>query len=145
MGSPWGHKSCQQTCFRVGSSLHGVVHKSFQKPSPAQVRHRVTASFRHPPAPAWGPPHAAGGDSLHYRPPRAAGAEPASPWSGSMGCRGILFSDTWSTASPCFCTDPGVCRAVALTCSQSSHRLQLRRVFSPPFLTMLPQRHDHHC
>ena len=35
----------------------------------------------HPPAPAWGPPQAAGGCLLHHRPPWAAGGQPASPWS----------------------------------------------------------------
>jgi len=33
------------------------VHRSWQEPAPAQAPHRVTASFRHPPAPAWGPFH----------------------------------------------------------------------------------------
>ena len=40
-----------------------------RKLAPARAVHGVTASFRaHPPAPAWGPP-------------RAAGGQPASPWS----------------------------------------------------------------
>lgn len=26
MGAPQGHKSCQQSCFSVGSSLHGATH-----------------------------------------------------------------------------------------------------------------------
>ena len=43
--------------------------------------HGVTATFGHPPALAWGPPRAAGGDLLHRGPPWAAGAQPASPWS----------------------------------------------------------------
>jgi len=32
-------------------------HRSWQEPAPAQAPRRVTASFRHPPAPAWGPFH----------------------------------------------------------------------------------------
>uniref|UniRef100_A0A8C9MPV0 Uncharacterized protein n=1 Tax=Serinus canaria TaxID=9135 RepID=A0A8C9MPV0_SERCA len=51
------------------------VHRSCQKPAPAQASHGVTASFRHPPALAWAPPQAAGG-SLHPRgPPWAVGAQ----------------------------------------------------------------------
>jgi len=34
--------------------------------------HRVTDTFRHPPALAWGPPWAAGGYLLHHRPPWTA-------------------------------------------------------------------------
>jgi len=52
--SPWGYGSCQQ-------------------PAPAQAPQGFTASFRHSPAPVWGPPWAAGGDLLHRGPPRAAG------------------------------------------------------------------------
>jgi len=37
--------------------LSPQVHRSCQEPAPARAPHRVTASFRHPPAPAWGPFH----------------------------------------------------------------------------------------
>jgi len=56
VGPPRGHKSCQQTCSCVGSSLHGSAGPArtlLQHGGP----HRVMASFRHPPAPAWGPFH----------------------------------------------------------------------------------------
>jgi len=36
------------------------VHRSWQEPAPAWAPHRVTASFGHPAAPAWGPPWGAG-------------------------------------------------------------------------------------
>ena len=57
------------------------VRRSCQEPAPARASHGVTASFGHPPAPAWGPPRAAGGYLLHRGPPWAAGGQPASPWS----------------------------------------------------------------
>ena len=57
------------------------VRRSCQEPAPARASHRVTASFGHPPAPAWGPPRAAGGYLLHRGRPWAAGGQPASPWS----------------------------------------------------------------
>jgi len=45
---------------------------------------QAAASLRaHPPAPAWSPPWAAGGDLLHCGLPWHAGAQPASPWSSS--------------------------------------------------------------
>ena len=76
MGPPRGHKSCQQTCSSVGSSLH----RSCQEPAPAWAPDGVTVSFGHPPALAWGPPWATGGDLLHRGPPWAAWAQPTSPW-----------------------------------------------------------------
>ena len=57
------------------------VHRSCQEPAAARTPHGVTTSFRHPPAPLWGPLCAAGGDLLHRGPPWATGGQPASPWS----------------------------------------------------------------
>ena len=56
MDPPRGRKPCQKTCPGMDSSLHGPTGSSrslLQCGSP----HGVTASFRHPPAPAWGPFH----------------------------------------------------------------------------------------
>jgi len=51
-----------------------------EQAAPAWVSHGVTAFFRYPSAPAWGPPWAAaGGYPLHHGPPWAAGAQPSSP------------------------------------------------------------------
>ena len=50
---PRGHKSCQQRCSGVSSTLH----RSWQDPAPAWDPYGVTASFRHPPALAWDPFH----------------------------------------------------------------------------------------
>uniref|UniRef100_A0A8C0HN38 Brain enriched guanylate kinase associated n=1 Tax=Buteo japonicus TaxID=224669 RepID=A0A8C0HN38_9AVES len=59
------------------SSVRSLDDLHIKRKSPE----KVTASFGHPPAPAWGPPWAAGGDLLPRGPPWAAGGQPASPWS----------------------------------------------------------------
>jgi len=74
------------------------VHRSWQEPAPTRAPHGVTASFRHHPAPAWGPPQAAGGDLLHHGPPWAAGTACL-----TMVCSmaaGNLCSGAWSTSCP---------------------------------------------
>jgi len=53
---------------------HGVISPA-SKAAPAQAPHGFTAFFRHPPAPAWDPP-------------RAAGRWISAPLWTSMGCRG---------------------------------------------------------
>ena len=63
MGRLRGHKPCQQTCSRVGFSLH-EVHRSCQEPALARALHGVTACLtmvcstgcRGTPAPAPGAP-----------------------------------------------------------------------------------------
>ena len=98
--SPWGHRSCQE-------------------PAPARASHGVTASFGHPPAPAWGPPRAAGGYLLHLGPPWAAGGQPASPWSSPQAAGESLLRRL-EHLLPSFFTDLGVCSVVPLTSSHSS-------------------------
>ena len=75
-----GHKPCQQSCSSMGSLLstgpHILPGVCSNAGSPWDA-----ACFGHPPAPAWGPPRAAGGDLLYHGPPQAAGAQPASRWS----------------------------------------------------------------
>jgi len=98
-----------------------TVHRSWQEPAPARGPHRVTASFRHPPALEWGPfhglqvdicstvdLHGQQGDSLPHH-----GLQ--HEMQGKTLCSGI-----WSTSSPAFFTDLGVCRVVSLTSSHSS-------------------------
>jgi len=94
-------------------------HRSWQVSAPAQAPHGVTDSFRHPPAPVWGPTWAAGGNLLHHGPPWAAGAQPASPQSAPQAAGEPLL---WRLEHllPSFCTDLGGCRVVALTYSHSS-------------------------
>jgi len=115
-GSPRGHKSCQQTCSGVGSSFHV---------SPGPDRHLLQRGL-------------------------CTGSQLPSDirllWHGvpSTGCRStvdlhglqgnnlphhglhhklqgkILCSGIWSTSSPSFFTDLGVCRVVSFTSSHSS-------------------------
>ena len=69
---PWGAVLQAQT------APAWVPHRVASPPStptPAQTSHGVTASLRHPPAPAWGLPWAAGGYLLHRGPPWAAGGQ----------------------------------------------------------------------
>uniref|UniRef100_A0A8C0C4D5 Uncharacterized protein n=1 Tax=Buteo japonicus TaxID=224669 RepID=A0A8C0C4D5_9AVES len=95
MGPFHGVQSFRSTLLQRGSPtgsqvlpenlLHGLlspqIRRSCQEPAPARGSHGVTASFGNPPAPAWGPPRAAGGDLLHRGPPWTAGGQPASPGS----------------------------------------------------------------
>ena len=53
---PRGHKPCQQTCSGVGSSFHGSAGPARSLLQHGAL-HGVIASFRHPPAPAWGSFH----------------------------------------------------------------------------------------
>jgi len=53
---PQGHKPCQQTCSSVGSSLHRSADPG-RCLLQGGVPMGVTSSFRHPPAPVWGPFH----------------------------------------------------------------------------------------
>ncbi|XP_032554675.1 ADP-ribosylation factor-like protein 5B isoform X1 [Chiroxiphia lanceolata] len=55
VNSPRGHKYCQQTYSKMGSSLYG----SCKETASTWASHGVTAIFEHPPALAWGPPHPA--------------------------------------------------------------------------------------
>jgi len=107
------------------------VHRSCWKPAPVRAIHRITASFRHPPALAWGPPRAAGGNLLHCGPEWAAGRQPASPWSAPWAAGEPLLR-CLEHLLPSFCTYLGVCRVVSLTYSRSSHLSALaQQVFFP--------------
>jgi len=121
------------------------VRRSWQEPAPVQAPRRVTASFRHPPAPAWGPFHGVQVDicstmdlhglqgnnlphhGLHYVLP------------GKNLCSGA-----WRTSSPSFFTVLGETAELYL----AHHLTALTRlVFYHrffPFLNMLSQRHYHH-
>jgi len=55
-GSPTGSQVLPANLLRPGL-LSPWLHRSWQEPAPAQAPHRVTASFRHPPALVWGPFH----------------------------------------------------------------------------------------
>jgi len=120
VGPPRGHKPCQQTCSGMGTSLHGSAG-----PARNLLQHRaphgVTASFRHPPALAWGPFHGLQVEisfivDLHGL------QEDSLPHHGlHHGLQGKnLCSGAWSTSSSSFFTDLGVCRVVSLASSHSS-------------------------
>jgi len=113
-GSPAGSQALPANLLWHGL-LSPQVRRSRQEPAPVRALHRVTASFRHPPALVWGPPRAAAGALLHCGPLWAA-----------RGCslphHGLhhepqrnLSSGAWSTSSPFFFTDLGVCRVFSLT------------------------------
>uniref|UniRef100_A0A8C0B7T3 Sphingomyelin phosphodiesterase acid like 3B n=1 Tax=Buteo japonicus TaxID=224669 RepID=A0A8C0B7T3_9AVES len=107
VGPSHGLQSFRSTLFQCGSPvgsqvlpenlLRGLlsprIWRSCQEPAPTRASHRVTASFKHPPALAWGLPWAAGGDLLHCEPPWAAGGQHASPWS-SPWAAGESLDDT---------------------------------------------------
>ena len=122
VGPPRGHKSCQQTCFSVGSSLHGATGP--------QVLPGACSSAGFP----------RGHSVLRASTCSGVGSSTgcrwisAPPWT-SMGCRGTacltmvfttgcrgisLCSGAWSTSSPSFFTDLGVCGVVPLTSSHSA-------------------------
>jgi len=97
-GSPKGSQALPANLLWHGL-LSPQVRRSWQEPTPEWASHRVTASFRHPPAPAWGLFHGLQWIS-------------APPWT-SMGCRGTtcltlyhelqrkaLCSSVSSTSSP---------------------------------------------
>jgi len=55
-GSPMGSQTLPANLPQHGL-LSPWVRRSWQDPAPVWAHHGVTASFRHPPAPAWGPFH----------------------------------------------------------------------------------------
>ena len=137
MGPPRGHKSCQQTCSSVVSSLHGSTG-----PARNLLQRGLPTGSQRP----WGIPllrcgvlhglqvdicstvnlHGLQGDSLpHHGLPH--------------GLQGNLCSGAWSTSSPSFFTDLGVCRVVSLTYSHSSLQLQFVVQFFSPSLICYPR------
>jgi len=128
---------------------HGLlspqVRRSWQEPVPAQVLHRDTASFMHPPAPVWGPFHGLQVDicstvDLHglqgiNLPHHGLHHE----LQGKTLCSGIS-----STSSPSFFTDLSVYRVISLSLSHSSLLTAISSQGFFPFLNVLSQRCYHH-
>jgi len=117
-GSPTGSQALPANLLQPGL-LSPRVYRSWQKPAPAWVPHGVTVSFRHPPAPAWGPfhglqvdicsivdLHGLQGDSLPHH-----GLQ--HELQGKTLCSGI--SSSCSRSFPYL----GVCRVVSFTPSHS--------------------------
>jgi len=132
-GSPTGSQALPANLLWRGL-LSPWAHSSRQKPAPARPPHGVTASSRHPPAPAWCPfhrlqvdicstvgLHGLQGDSLPHH-----GLH--HELQGKTLCSGVP-----SNSSPSFFTDLGVCRVVSLTLSHSS----LLTAISPQFFLLL--------
>jgi len=82
------------------------VCRSCQEPAPAWSPHGVTASFRHPPAPVWGPFHRLQVEICPTVVCSMAAGEPL------LRCLEHLL--------PSSCTDHGLCRVVPLTWSCST-------------------------
>jgi len=119
-GSPTGSQALPANLLRC-KLLSPWVFRSWQQPTLARASHRVTDSFRHPLALAWGPfhglqveicstmdLHGLQGDSLPHH-----GLH--NELQGKTLCSG-----TWSTSSLSFLTDLAVCRVVSLASSHSS-------------------------
>jgi len=116
---PTGSRALPANLLRHGL-LSPRVRRSWREPAPARTPHRVTASFRHPPAPVWGlfhrlqvdiystmDLHELQGDSLPHH-----GLH--HELQGKTLCSGVL-----STSSLSFFTDLAVCRVVSLTSCHS--------------------------
>jgi len=86
--SPTGSQALPANLLQHGL-LSPQVCRSCQEPAPAQVSHRVTASFGYPPPLVWGPLRAVGGDLLYCGPAWLQGT--ACPTMVcSAGCRGTF-------------------------------------------------------
>jgi len=166
---PWDtvlHKLLQHGSLPRGAVLQKQV-------APTWVSHEVVSSASKP-APTWAPlsmgaqvlPQACSSvgcpqvhSILQASTCSSMGSSPgcrwisAPPWTSSLphhgflqGLQGNLCSSAWSTSSPSFFTDLGVCGVVSLTLSHSSLWLQLLmpRGFFFPFLIILSQMCYYH-
>jgi len=143
MGPPQGHKPCQQTFSGVGPLSTGP--QILAGASPARAPHRVTASFRHPPSPAWGLFHGLQVDICSIVDLHGLQGDSLSHHGLQHELQGKnLCSSVSSTSSPSFLTDLGVCRVVSFTSSHSSLSTAVSlQFFFFPFLNMLSQRRYH--
>jgi len=73
----------------VQASLSPQVQRSCQEPVSVWASHRVTASFKHPPALVWGLPGTAGGYRIQCGPPWTAEGTACLTILSFKGCRGI--------------------------------------------------------
>jgi len=135
--SPMGSQALPANLLQRGL-LSPRVCRSCQEPAPAWAAHKVTASFGHPPAPAWGPPLAAGGYLLHRGPPWTAGGQPASPWSSSRAA-GECLLQCLERLPPSFFTDLGVCRVISLKYFHSSVSTDVPQHVFPLLKYVIPE------
>ena len=115
-GSPMGSQALPANLLQRGL-LSSRGHRSCQEPAPVWPSHVVTASFRHPHAPAWGPFHGLQVEFCSTVDLRGLQGRSLPHHCLHHRLQGKLCSRAWSTYFPSFCTDPGVCRAVSLTVS----------------------------
>jgi len=148
--SPFQGLQLFTNCSRV-DPFHEVVHRSCQKPAPAQISHRVTASFRRIPLLCRGvlpglQVEICSTVDLH-------GLQRHSlPHHGLLhGLQRNFCSRAWGTSRPSFCTDLGGCRLLlshVLTPLSSCNctGISPSPFFPPPFfnINMLSQRLYHH-
>ncbi|KAK4821752.1 hypothetical protein QYF61_000813 [Mycteria americana] len=106
MGPPRGHKSCQQTCSSVGSSL-SMVYRFCQEPAPAWASHGVTASFRCIHLLWCGVLHGLQVDICSTMDLHGLQGDSLPHHGLNHWLQGNLCSGTWSTSSPSFFTDLG--------------------------------------
>jgi len=83
-------------------------------------------------------PWAAGRELLHLGPPWAAGGQSVSPWS-SPWASGESLPCAWSTSSPFFCTDLGVCGVVSLTLSHFPLLAAVAQQLFPLLKSVIPE------
>jgi len=111
------------------------VHRSWQEPAPAWVLHGVTASFRHPPALAWGPFHGLQVDICSIMDIHGLQGDNLPHHGLHHELQGrALSSSVLCTSSPSFFTDLGVCRVVSFTSSHSPLLTAVSLHFFLPFL-----------
>jgi len=118
-GSPMGSQALPANLLRH-RLLSPQVCRFCQEPAPAQAPYRVTASFGHPPASVRSPFHGLQMEICSNMDLHGLQGHCLPQHGLPCGLQGNLCSDACSTSSPSFCTDLGVCRAVALTSSHPS-------------------------
>jgi len=115
--------------------LSSRVHRYLQEPAPARAPHRGTASFRHPPPPAWGPFHRLQVDNCSTIDLHGMQGSNVPHHGLHHELKGkTLYSGVLSASSPSFFTDLCVCRVVSFTSSHSS----LSPAVSPQVFFFLP-------
>jgi len=95
---PMGSQALPANLLRRGL-LSPRGHRSWQEPAPARAPHGVTASFRNPPAPAWGHCHKLWVGICSTVGPHGLQGQPAPPRSAPW-LQGNLCSGAWSTSCP---------------------------------------------
>ena len=131
-GSPTGSQALPANLIRRGL-LSPQVRRSWQEPAPVWDPHGITASFRHPPALAWGPFHGYKWISAPLWTSMDCRGTACLTMVFITSCKGRLSAPTFR-APPLssFFTDLGVCRVVSITSSHSpSLPFLLQRYFLP--------------